>query len=33
MMGDEEVECYVMQGISGREAYSSYIHDVLRRIK
>lgn len=33
MVGDEEIECYIAEGISGREAYSSYINDVLRRIK
>lgn len=33
MVGDEGIECYIIEGISGREAYSSYINDVLRRIK
>ncbi len=34
IVGDEEIESYILEGISsGREAYSSYIHDVLRRIK
>jgi class 3 adenylate cyclase len=34
VVGDEEIESYILEGISSsREAYSSYIHDVLRRMK
>jgi class 3 adenylate cyclase len=33
VIGDDEIECYTPESISGREAYSSYVNDILRRIK
>mgnify|MGYP001563022833 CR=1 FL=1 len=34
MAGEDEIGCYSVEGVTGsREAYSSYVRDVLRRIK
>ncbi|MFH0831509.1 MAG: adenylate/guanylate cyclase domain-containing protein [archaeon] len=33
ILGSEEIECYVLESSTGREAYSSYLQDALRRIK